>query len=278
MKKAWSEREVKSIVDDYFGMLLLELQGHHYKKSDHRKELLKTIQRSAGSVEYKHQNISAVLLELGMPYISGYKPAKNYQRKMLPDIILDYLVSNPHVSAVMKTDAESEAAVPSVENILDFMVTPPDPRDVEDETPEYTNRPMGKINYLAREASNVSLGAAGEKFVINYERARLIHAGKDSLSDRIEQVSVTKGDGEGYDVRSFNKNGSDRFIEAKTTRYGIHTPFFITKNEVTFSSNHRRNYYLYRVFNFRENPKLFMLGGSIDDVTKLEPRTYLARV
>ena len=278
MNEAWSEKEVRVIVDDYFDMLLLELQGRPYKKSNHRNELLKTILRSAGSVEYKHQNISAVLLELGMPYISGYKPAKNYQRKVLPDIILDYLVSNPHVNAVMETDVESEAIAPSVENILDFMVDPPESRGIEEEAPEYTNRPMRRINYLAREANNASLGAAGEEFVINYERARLIYAGKESLSDRIEQVSVTKGGGEGYDIRSFNKDASDRFIEAKTTRYGIHTPFFITTNEVTFSSRHRDNYHIYRVFDFRESPKLFMLGGYIGDVARLEPRTYMARV
>ncbi|MDK1119598.1 MAG: hypothetical protein QGM50_12540 [Anaerolineae bacterium] len=52
MNEAWSEKEVRRIVDDYFDMLLLELQGHSYKKSEHRKELLKTVQRSAGSVEY----------------------------------------------------------------------------------------------------------------------------------------------------------------------------------------------------------------------------------
>jgi hypothetical protein len=121
------------------------------------------------------------------------------------------------------------------------MVSPPPPR-VEEEGAGYSARPTGKINYLAKEADNASLGAAGEEFVINYEKARLIHAGESNLADRIERVSITKGDGEGYDILSFNIDGTDRFIEAKTTRYGIHTPFFITSNEVKFSERNRDRY------------------------------------
>ncbi len=277
MNEAWSEKEVRAIVDDYFDMLLLELKGHTYKKSIHRNELLKSIQRSAGSIEYKHQNISAVLLELGMPYISGYKPARNYQRKVLPDIILDYLIANPHMDSTMRLDVDAEAETPTVQSILDAFVEPPKPRHVEEIAPEY-KRPMKRINYLAREAANASLGAAGEKYVINFEKARLIHAGKENLSDRIEHVAVTEGDAEGYDIHSYNTDSTDRFIEAKTTRYGIHTPFYVTSNELKFSDNHRINYHLYRVFEFREYPKLFTLNGFIGELAHLEPKTYIARV
>jgi len=277
MSDAWSEKEVQAIVEDYFDMLALELQGRSYKKSDHRNELLRSIDRSPGSIEYKHQNISAVLLELGMPYISGYKPARNYQKKVLPDIILEYLLANPKLTSMVESDVASAAKIPSVQTILEAMVSPPEPR-VAEAAPEYSRRPMRRINYLAREANNASLGAAGEEFVINYEKARLIHAGKDSLSDHIEQVSVTKGDGEGYDILSFNVDGTDRFIEAKTTRYGIHTPFFISAGEVKFSGQHRDNYHLYRVFEFRECPKVFTLNGFVGDVAALEPTNYIVRV
>ena len=85
----------------------------------------------------------------------------------------------------------------------------------------------GKADYLGREARNQQLGEAGELFVINFERARLMRAGKASLADRIEQVSATEGPSAGFDIRSF-ENGSDRFVEIKTTKYGMYTPFFVT--------------------------------------------------
>lgn len=37
------------------------------------------IGRTHRSVEFKHQNISAVMEELGLPWILGYKPKRKYQ-------------------------------------------------------------------------------------------------------------------------------------------------------------------------------------------------------
>src|SRR5262245_3190566 len=78
--KDWAADEVRLLVADYFAMLEAELLGRPYRKSDHRKALVPRLAgRSEGSVEFKHQNLSAVLVELGLPYIEGYKPKGNYQ-------------------------------------------------------------------------------------------------------------------------------------------------------------------------------------------------------
>jgi len=47
---------------------------------------------------------------------------------------------------------------------------------------------------------------------------------------------VTKAMVRGYDVASFNADGSRRLIEVKTTNGGISTSFFVTANEVCVSS------------------------------------------
>lgn len=66
-------------------MLRLELNGHQYNKTEHRRALMEQLNnRSDGSVEIKHHNISAVLIEMGIPYFDGYKPRFNYQRSLLP--------------------------------------------------------------------------------------------------------------------------------------------------------------------------------------------------
>jgi hypothetical protein len=83
----WNEQEVRVIVADYFAMLQAELQKEPYKKSDHRKALIPLLAgRSDGSVEFKHQNISSVLVELGLPYIEGYKPRGNYQGLLATEV------------------------------------------------------------------------------------------------------------------------------------------------------------------------------------------------
>jgi hypothetical protein len=91
----WTEQEVRLILADCFAMLEAELQGSHYKKSEHRKALIHHLAgRSDGSVEFKHQNISSVLVEMGLPYVNGYKPRGNYLLDQRPGI-LEQLAAAP---------------------------------------------------------------------------------------------------------------------------------------------------------------------------------------
>ena len=66
----WSNNEVELIINDYFSMLKDEISGKPVNKAMHRKSLIPLLQnRTDGSIEFKHQNISAVLINLGQPYI-----------------------------------------------------------------------------------------------------------------------------------------------------------------------------------------------------------------
>jgi len=87
----WSQEEVLATVRDYMAMLRAELNGEKYVKAHHRRELLKVLDgRTEGAVERKHQNISAILLNHGHPYINGYKPLSAYQG-LLEEVVLDEL-------------------------------------------------------------------------------------------------------------------------------------------------------------------------------------------
>lgn len=80
----WTRREVEAIADDYLSMLASELAGTPYNKAAHRRALKQKLNgRSDQSIEFKHANISAALLEAGYPYIAGYKPRSNYQQLMV---------------------------------------------------------------------------------------------------------------------------------------------------------------------------------------------------
>jgi hypothetical protein len=82
----WRPEELHAIVADYFDMLAADLSGQPYVKSRHRALLVSKLGRSNGSIEFKYQNISAVLDELGAQWIPGYKPAKNYQNTIFDAI------------------------------------------------------------------------------------------------------------------------------------------------------------------------------------------------
>jgi len=279
MPAAWSEAEVLAIVEDYFSMLALELKGIPYNKAQHNRELSQRLNnRSKGSIEMKHMNISAIMHELGMPAISGYKPFSNYQRNVLPDAVLDRLVANPDLTAIINDDVNSVVQAPTVQNILSLLEKPPalDRSSKKDIVREPSSNYSVRTNYLELEAANKSLGDAGELFVIRFEQARLISLGKSFLADKIEHVAKTQGDGAGFDIRSFEVNGSDRFIEVKTTKYGKHSPFFVSANELRFSEKHHDNYHLYRAFQFRNDPRLFSLPGSVKKNFILSPTEYRA--
>jgi hypothetical protein len=63
--KPWNDDELDAIVADYFSMLKAELSRQPYVKAHHSAVLMEQIGRTHRSVEFKHQNISAVLEEMG---------------------------------------------------------------------------------------------------------------------------------------------------------------------------------------------------------------------
>lgn len=280
MAASWSENEVELIVADYLDMLAAEMTGRPYSKTEHRRRLIGRLRdRSEGSIERKHQNISAVLLDMGVPYIDGYKPLRNYQRQLLPDKVLELLVSDESLLDTLERNALAEPQVPSVRDILAIMERPPAQpgRPAHDhvyERPEA--RPRAAFDYLRQEAANARLGLAGELLVINFEKARLIHAGRENLAEKIEHIAQTEGAVAGYDVRSYETTGHDRFIEAKTTRHGRETPFYVTRNELAVSRENHERYWLYRVYRYGDSPKLYSLSGALDRTFILRPHDYVA--
>ncbi|MDI3396645.1 HNH endonuclease [Pseudomonas sp. V88_4] len=78
-KTGWSDEELEASVDAYLKMLVLEQQNQPFNKADENRLLRKgpLSKRSASSVEYRMQNISAVMDLLGLPRITGYVSAKN---------------------------------------------------------------------------------------------------------------------------------------------------------------------------------------------------------
>jgi hypothetical protein len=85
--KPWNDDELDAIVADYFVMLRAELSRQHYVKSHHSAVLMQQIGRTHRSVEFKHQNISAVLEEMGLPWIIGYKPSEIIKHRFLAQSI-----------------------------------------------------------------------------------------------------------------------------------------------------------------------------------------------
>ena len=234
-------------------MLNADIAGRAYSKVDHRRRLLPLLHnRSEGAVEYKHQNISAVLVCLGETWIQGYKPAFNFQT-LLVEAVARWLAGNQEWMMI-KTPAEKVDA-------KQLLIGP---------SPTFKNEPpheeLEKILQIAckfdaadRDERNRVLGRAGEELVLKHERTTLLNAGQDHLARKVRWVSDLDGDGAGYDISSYTPNGQPRLIEVKTTNGWDRTPFYISPNELTVASENEANWRLLRVWDFSREPKGFEL-------------------
>lgn len=273
----WRRDEVELIVADYLQMLMCELAAQPYNKTAHRRQLRERLPgRSDGSIEFKHANISAVLLELGYPYIRGYQPRSNFQRKLLVDVVQGHLDRQRQLDVLALDAAERPAVGADSPDFARVLTEAPRPElQAREREPSYLKAPI-KRDYFAREAQNRSLGQAGELFALDFERWRLAQAGAGQLAERVRHVSMDDGDGLGYDIHSFEADGRDRFVEVKTTSFGERTPFFVSANEARFARDHAERFRLYRLFDFRSAPRMFELAGPIERHCMLDAVSFRA--
>jgi hypothetical protein len=268
--KPWRDDELDAIISDYFEMLALELSGRSYVKAQHNAALMARIGRSHRSVEFKHQNISAVLDELGMPWIPGYIPKPNYQNAIF-DAIERYLTNHPN-----RTDSHQFIQPKSPLSGESVFVEPPPPRDANQPMPIRLRRLVRKFDPAERDHRNRSLGIAGEEFVFEMERRRLTEAHRQDLARKIRWVSQEDGDGAGYDIRSFNVAGEEHLLEVKTTNGSARTPFFLSRNECELASERPSEWLIYRVHKFSTQPRIFTIAPPLEAVVHLRPESWRA--
>lgn len=130
------------------------------------------------------------------------------------EVVIQKLQRTPALLDLAAADADRPMAVPEVEDILTVLTARPTPQ--AEQTTARESPPSSirlTTNHIEREARNRSLGSAGEEFILNYERARLVKAGREELASKIEHTSKVRGDHEGYDILSFEENGAERLVE-----------------------------------------------------------------
>lgn len=277
MPSDWTDAENDLIVACYFAMHRTELSGAAVNKAEENRRLQALLPgRSRGSIEYKHQNISAVLLELGETWVPGYKPAVQFQGSLV-DAVLRWLDRNPDWdrSAQPFWHEPGKAFVSDAPAL--YIGPPPtfsnQPPILSDESVSLVAR---RIDVAERDARNKALGEAGEALVFHHEVACLEACNRSDLARRVIWASRDEGDGLGYDIASFEPDGVPRLIEVKTTNGWERTPFHITRTELAAAEHHRDTWVLYRLWNWRREPKAFAIRPPLDRHVALTPTSFLA--
>ncbi len=266
----WDLDEIEMIVADYLAMLQMELRGGKFSKIERNRALQEQIGRSKGSIEYKHQNISAVMERLGLPFVLGYKPARNYQAKLFETI--EKQLKHGELAERLASDT-------SIGNVpfqgLQFQKAP----NIEPEK-EPKDRTIRRIirhfDPAKRDAMARKLGEAGERFLYQAEQNRLSSQGRDDLAGRVRWVSKEDGDGAGYDILSYSISGKKRLLEVKTTNGPITTPFWISRNELNVADENPDTFRIARLYHFSRTPEAYKLTPPLTNHVHLNATEYLA--
>lgn len=136
---------------------------------------------------------------------------------------------------------------------IDLNILSPRPTEIT------TRRGNGKTDYEKKARLNKKLGDRGEKIVMDLEKSRLSKAGRNDLANKIERVSLTS-DAYGYDIVSYEEDGTKRYIEVKATRSNVGVAnFFFTANELR-TAQETPNYYIYMVYEVTtDEPKVWAI-------------------
>lgn len=137
------------------------------------------------------------------------------------------------------------------------------------------------VDYLKQGKRNKILGNIGESIILDLEKKYLESKGNSKLAKQVRHVSKLDGDDMGYDILSYTIDGREKYIEVKTTRGNIYRPFFISENEINFSAENKKYYYLYRIFDLdsiSNTAQYYSINGDMKKLLTLNPLVFSASI
>jgi hypothetical protein len=266
----WTGDQVTAVVLSYFSMLQAEWSGQRVVKAELYRRLAVENGRSAKAIEWKLRNVSAVLEEIGVPWISGLLPAHNYQDALVEAVGLQ-IARHTHLLDAGNTIRRLSATKAPI------LVDPPKfAAQDSDDRPASLRRLTRKYDPAQRDALNRSLGRAGEQMVVAFEKMRLQQAGRDDLASKVRWVSDLDGDYLGFDVRSFEVDGQERMIEIKTTNGHARTRFWLSSNQCDVAASNPEIFRIRRVYHFSNAARMFEIKPPLSDFLNLTAEKYVA--
>ena len=118
MTENWSDGELAGAIDAYQEMAKLEAARKPYSKRQFYRDLAKRFGRTEKSFEYRMQNISAVLAEVGKGWIPGLKPAGNVGSNVKPRIVALLERHEKSTPSPADTEAHYKAKLPAIRDWL----------------------------------------------------------------------------------------------------------------------------------------------------------------
>lgn len=208
----------------------------------------------------------------------AFKNHDSVMKKWSVDLFSDFLYSEYPGRPPKERQSDDEHSDPltdyrtpdfpvnPVPSFIDLNILPPNPASIAKKEKGHLNHNNPDYEKEARKFKK--LGDRGEKIVMDLEKKRLGNLGRSDLAKKIERVSL-KSDSLGYDILSFETDGSKRLIEVKATRSKVGMAnFFYTANEL-MTAQDSDNYYIYMVYDVTsECPKVWAIKNPFNPENK----------
>lgn len=227
---------------------------------------------------------SAILGAFGHPRTpTVWTPFDDFQRAQITKILNDYAVgvsqSDEAVGASTNlfeaddTPPAEQLAPPELPSEIDFanvLIDPPVPKGKAGGS---SGKGGGakKTDHTKKAQTNDLVGKLAETFALAFERWRLRE--HPELLKMIRHVSQ-EDDTVGYDIESFEPDGTPRFVEVKGTLGPMETRFFLSANELASAEAKGANYVILRVAKLASDPKCCEIRYPFDGKLQLIPEVY----
>jgi hypothetical protein len=204
------------------------------------------------------------------------------QKTKIQTILADYGSGKAEVEepiangdAVVEQVAATSKPTPSLPKNIDYssvLVDAPKPEGSKAGKPGEKSSGAKKIDHKQKAHKNDAVGQLGESFAVAYERWRLRE--HPELLKKLRHVSE-EDDTLGYDIESFELDGTPRYVEVKGTLGPLDTRFYLTANEISCAEKVKEQYVILRVAHLATKPECCEIRYPFDGKLEIVPATYV---
>ena len=256
-------------------MNLIEENDTEFLRKFSKKMVYRAQSYESGSIIPKNYDLTQT--NINYDYVSDFKDYLSIYKSISDDPLTN-----------ISTDLMAEESADSTDNpIWDFDYNP------EITNPKLPNNNTNKKSSKTRSGFNTPYtyspdtsksGKAGEEYVFEYEKQKLNKLGKSSLANKVVDQYSNLTNFPGYDIKSYNENGEEIYIEVKSTKGDFKNTVAhrLTVNELKAAKVHKEKYYLYFVEKSLTKPHIkSIIQNPIKQETEnkmfIEPKVYELR-
>ena len=204
-------------------------------------------------------------------FVSDFKMYVETYRKLALDPVSTALLEVLDESVHDEADEKKNAS-------LDYELPRFDPTELEAKTVK-TKKGNSTSSNRRPSVPSKKVGDAGERYVFEYEKNKLINCGQQELADRIVKQYENLSSFPGYDIQSFDKSGKIIYIEVKSSKNKKKDYFEISENEIKAAKRLGDDYYIYQVTNALIDPQISTVIKNVmsyekDNRIRVEPMVY----